>query len=143
MKPLLDLVKRFEGCKLKAYRCPAGVWTVGWGSTGPDIAAGTVWTQKQADGRLEEDLTRFVAGVLKTSPILKDHPNKLYAVTSFAYNVGLGAYQSSTLRRRIDVAAWDEAAKEFGKWTKAGGKVLPGLVTRRKAEADLFVMPDK
>lgn len=143
MKALYDLVKRFEGCRLKAYKCPAGVWTIGWGSTGHDITEGTVWTQQQADKRLEDDLTRFVAGVLKTSPVLKNHPNRLAAVASFAYNTGMGAYQQSTMRKRIDAEDWSGAQAEFSRWTKAGGRELPGLVTRRKAEADLFATPDK
>jgi len=146
MKALYEIVKQFEGChermpdgRLKAYRCPAKILTCGWGSTGPDVTEGTVWTQEQADKRLEDDLTRFVAGVLKTSPGLKDHPNKLAAVASFAYNVGIGAYQGSTMRKHIDAGAWDLAAAEFQRWNKAGGKVLPGLTKRRAAERQLFI----
>ena len=146
MKALYDIVKRFEGChermpdgRLKAYKCPAGIWTCGWGSTGHDVNQNTVWTQAEADKRLEDDLTRFVAGVLKTSPKLADQPNKLAAVASFAYNVGIGAYQGSTMRKHIDAGAWDLAAGEFQRWNKAGGKVLPGLTKRRAAERQLFV----
>ena len=57
---LLDTIRRFEGCKLKAYLCPAGVWTCGWGATGPDVVKGTVWTQEQADTRLIKDASRFM-----------------------------------------------------------------------------------
>ena len=138
MKALYDIVKRFEGCKLQAYKCPAGVWTIGWGSTGPDVSEGSKWTQQQADARLEADLNKFMAGVLRYSPALNDHPNRLAAVTSFAYNVGLGNYQQSTLRKHIDAKKWDDAAKEFPKWNRAGGKVLAGLTRRREAEQDLF-----
>ena len=138
MKALYDIVKRFEGCKLQAYKCPAGVWTIGWGSTGPDVSEGSKWTQQQADARLEADLNKFMAGVLRYSPVLNDHPNRLAAVTSFAYNVGLGNYQRSTLRKHIDAKKWDDAAKEFLKWNRAGGKVLAGLTRRREAEQDLF-----
>ena len=138
MKALYDIVKRFEGCKLQAYKCPAGVWTIGWGSTGPDVSEGSKWTQQQADARLEADLNKFMAGVLRYSPALNDHPNRLAAVTSFAYNVGLGNYQKSTLRKHIDAKKWDDAAKEFPKWNRAGGKVLAGLTRRREAEQDLF-----
>ena len=139
MKALYDIVKQFEGCKLKAYKCPAGVWTCGWGSTGPDVTENTVWTQQQADDRLERDLGRFINGVVRTSPNLMAHPNRLAAVTSFAYNVGIGAYQGSTMRKHIDAGAWDLAAGEFQKWNKAGGKVLPGLTKRRAAERQLFI----
>lgn len=138
MKALYDIVKRFEGCKLQAYKCPAGVWTIGWGSTGPDVSEGSKWTQQQADARLEADLDKFMAGVLRYSPVLNDHPNRLAAVTSFAYNLGLGNYQKSTLRKHIDAKKWDDAAKEFPKWNRAGGKVLAGLTRRREAEQDLF-----
>lgn len=138
MKNLYDIVKRFEGCKLQAYKCPAGVWTIGWGSTGPDVSEGSKWTQQQADARLEADLDKFMAGVLRYSPVLNDHPNRLAAVTSFAYNLGLGNYQKSTLRKHIDANKWDDAAKEFPKWNRAGGKVLAGLTRRREAEQDLF-----
>lgn len=138
MKALYDLVKQFEGCKLKAYKCPAGVWTVGWGSTGPDVTENTVWTQQQADDRLERDLERFITGVLRTSPILKGQENRLSAVVSFAYNTGMGAYQKSTMRKKIDAQDYAGAQAEFSRWTKAGGRELPGLVRRRQAEADLF-----
>ena len=141
MKALFDIVKRFEGCKLKAYRCPAGIWTCGWGSTGHDVTENTVWTQEQADARLEADLKTFLTGVERTSPILKNHPNRLAAVTSFAYNVGMGAYQKSTMRKKIDAEDWAGAEAEFSRWTRAGGRELPGLVTRRKAEAELFARP--
>jgi len=138
MKPLYDIVKRFEGCKLKSYKCPAGVWTCGWGATGPDVTENTVWTQQQADERLAKDLDKFVDGVLKLSPVLKGQVNRLSAVTSFAYNTGLGAYQKSTMRKKIDAQDYAGAQAEFSRWTKAGGKELPGLVRRRQAEADLF-----
>jgi lysozyme len=141
MKALYDLVKQFEGCKLKAYKCPAGVWTCGWGSTGPDVTENTVWTQQQADDRLENDLGKFMTGVLRVSPILKAHPNRFAAVTSFAYNVGIGAYQKSTMVKKINSEDWSGAQAEFSRWTKAGGRELPGLVRRRQAEAQLFATP--
>ena len=141
MKALYDIVKQFEGCKLKAYKCPAGVWTVGWGSTGPDVTENTTWTQQQADDRLERDLGRFLNGVVRTSPNLMAHPNRLAAVTSFAYNVGIGAYQKSTMRKKIDAEDWAGAQAEFSRWTRAGGRELPGLVRRRQAEAQLFATP--
>lgn len=139
MKELYDLIKQFEGCKLKAYKCPAGVWTCGWGSTGPDVVEGTVWTQQQANARMEKDVKVFVDGVLKVSPVLKDYPNKLSAIADFAYNCGLGNYRSSTLCKKVNAGDWEGAAEEFGKWTKAGGKELAGLVRRRQAEKQLFL----
>ena len=136
---LAGLIRQFEGCRLKAYKCPAGVWTCGWGSTGPDVTEATAWTQAEADKRMEADATKFLNGILKLSPILKAHPNKLAAVADFAYNVGIGAYGKSTLRKMVDSEQWEAAVVEFRKWTKGGGKVLPGLVKRREAEVALFL----
>lgn len=138
MKTAVELIKHFEGCKLKAYKCPAGVWTIGYGATGLGIVEGVEWTQEQADTRLAQDVDRFKVGVLKWSPSLINHPNRWEAVTSFAYNIGLGNYQKSTMRQLIDAGHWAQAAQEFSKWTKAGGKELIGLVRRRKAERSLF-----
>jgi lysozyme len=146
MKPLLDLIKHFEGChrklpdgRLTAYKCPAGVWTIGWGATGKDIKEGTIWTQAEADARLERDARSFIDGVLKLSPSLQDHPGRLYAVADFAYNLGLGAYGKSTMRKHIDAGQWNLAANEFQRWNKAAGKVLAGLTLRRAAERHLFI----
>lgn len=136
---LASLIRQFEGCRLKAYKCPAGVWTCGWGSTGPDVTENTVWTQAEADKRMEADAAKFLDGVLKFSPILKGHPSKLAAVADFAYNVGLGAYGKSTLRKMVDSEQWEAAVAEFRKWNKGGGKVLPGLVKRREAEVAMFL----
>lgn len=139
MKALHDLIKQFEGCQLKAYKCPAGIWTCGWGTTGADVKPDTVWTQEQADTRMAKDAQKFVDGVLKLSPVLKDHPNKLAAVADFAYNCGLSNYQQSTLCIKVNSQDWQAAAEEFGKWIRGGGKVLPGLIKRREAEKKLFL----
>ena len=77
----------------------------------------------------------YMPGVLRASPILARHPERLGAITSFAYNLGVGRYRGSTLRRRVDEENWDEAKSELMKWVRGGGKVLPGLVKRRLAEA--------
>lgn len=133
---LYALIKRFEGCRLRAYLCPAGVWTIGWGSTGPDVAPGTTWTQEQADERMRQDAAVFVAGTLAQCPGLSDA--RLCAIADFAYNLGLTRLKASTLRKRVLAGDWDGARVELRKWTRGGGRVLPGLVLRREAEAQLL-----
>lgn len=136
LAPLYALIKMFEGCKLTPYRCPAQVWTAGWGSTGADVIPGQPWTQEYADLRLRQEAEEKVAGVLKLCPNLKG--KQLCAIADFAYNCGLGALRSSTLRKRINANDTDGVVTELMKWTKGGGKVLKGLVKRRAAEAKLY-----
>lgn len=134
------LVKRFEGCRLTAYKCPAGVWTIGWGATGTGIREGVTWTQAQADDRLAVDLERFMTGVVRAidARSAKPTPNELGALTSLAYNIGLAAFQASTLLRLYNAGNKSGAAQQFARWNKAGGRVLRGLVTRRDAERKVF-----
>jgi lysozyme len=134
----LGLIKQFEGCKLRAYRCPAGRWTCGWGTTGPDVVEGTVWTQAQADARLAQDVEKFLSGV-RAAVKVKASDNEIGALTSFAYNVGLEAFRNSTLLRLLNAGDRKDAADQFLRWNKAGGKVLPGLVRRREAERAVFL----
>ena len=138
------LCRRFEGLRLTPYLCPAGIPTIGYGST--RYADGRAVTLKdppitaaQAGDLLLLTLRRdYLPGVLKASPILVDKPSKLAAIVDFAYNLGLGAYASSTLRRKVDAGDWAGARAELGKWVHGGGQVLPGLVARRAAEAKLM-----
>lgn len=137
----LAIVKQFEGCRLKPYKCPAGVWTVGWGHTGPNVEdwakAGKSLTQHQADEILAYDLQRFEEAVELLCPGM--NANQFSACVSFSFNVGAEAFKNSTLRKRIKEGNFLVAANEFNKWTKAAGKVLPGLVKRRAAERALFL----
>ena len=135
MKILLALIRRFEGCKLVAYLCPAGVWTLGWGATGPGIAKGATWSQEQADTRLELDAHRFFLAARKASPVLALYPDTHQAIADFCFNLGTTRYKSSTLKRRIDAEDWDGACDEIVRWVFGGGRKLPGLVLRRQAEA--------
>lgn len=139
----IDLIKKYEGCKLTAYLCPAKVWTIGWGNTqyenGLSVKKGDTITQAEAD-RLFLSLVngRFASGVqaLLGRQLTQ---NQFDALVSFSYNCGLRALQSSTLLRKVKKDPLDPTiAAEFAKWNKAGGKVLNGLVRRRKAEADLY-----
>ena len=136
----LELIKKWEGCRLTAYPDPGtggDPWTIGWGSTGPCIGPGVSWTQELADDRLASDVGRFMAGVralLKVAP----KPNELGAMTSLAYNIGLGNFRSSTLLRLFNAGDKAGAAEQFGRWNKAAGKVMKGLTNRRADERKVF-----
>lgn len=139
----LDLIKYFEGCRLKAYLDVAGVPTIGWGHTGPDVFLGQRITQAKADRLLDEDLDRFEAAVEKlTGGVATD--NQFAALVSFAYNVGEGdgGLRTSTLLRKHNEGDYEGAAKQFARWNKArvDGVLRPvrGLTRRREAEAKLY-----
>jgi len=136
LEPLYALIKKYEGCKLKPYLCPAGVWTCGWGSTGADVVPGVPWTQEYADLRMRADALKFYNGAKKLCPDLSHVA--LCAIADFSYNLGLGRLQASTLRKKLNAGDVDGAVAELMKWTKGGGKVLPGLVKRRTEEAGLL-----
>lgn len=132
----LDLIKRWEGCKLTAYKCPAGIWTVGYGSTGPHVRPGMTITQDQADELLRSDLRRFEDGVAEAAPNAND--DQFSAMVALAFNIGLAGFQKSTVLRKHLAGDHAAAAQAFALWNKAGGKVLRGLVNRRADEAALY-----
>lgn len=137
----LDLIKSFEGCELSAYPDPGTggqPWTIGFGHTGPEVHLGLTITQDQADALLAQDLRGFETGV-NDAVIHNATPNQFAAMVSFAYNVGLSAFEGSTLLRLFNEGDIDGAAAQFGQWTRAGGAVMPGLVRRREAEKALFL----
>ena len=136
MIELYRLIRQFEGCRLMPYLCPAGVWTCGWGSTGPDVVPGHPWTQEYADMRLTQDAIKFAKAALVLCPTLTGSAHA--AIADFAYNLGIGRLRASTLRRRINAGDTAGAVTELKKWTRGGGRVLPGLVARRAAEAALL-----
>jgi lysozyme len=133
---LIALIQRFEGLRLRAYLCPAGVWTCGWGSTGPDVGPGTVWTREQADARMLLDAQKYTLAAQKLCP--KAVGKQLAALADFAYNLGTSRLAASTLRRRFNRGDLVGARAEIQRWVYGGGKKLPGLVLRRKAEAALL-----
>jgi lysozyme len=135
-RPGVDLIRQFEGCKLKAYLCPAGVPTIGYGHTGRDVQMGMTITQDQAEGFLINDLRLFEQGVAGLCPTCT--PNQFSALVSFAYNLGLHNLENSTLRRLHNAGQYAAAQAQFARWDKAGGRVLPGLTRRRAAEAALY-----
>ena len=138
----IPIIRKFEGLKLKAYLCPAGVWTIGYGNTfyenGSKVQEGDKITLDRADKLLFFVVQKFELEVLK---LVKSaiNENQLGALTSFAFNVGAGNLAKSTLLKKVNANPNDATIRdEFMRWTKAGGKVLNGLVTRRNAEADLY-----
>lgn len=134
------LIAQAEGCKLEAYLCPAGVPTIGFGET-RGIKLGMKWTQAHADAQLcmtLGDFTRDAQKLLKRPAT----PNQLGAMVSLAFNIGIGAFANSSVLNNHNAGEFERAASSFGLWVKArvNGKLvdLPGLVTRRRAEAALY-----
>lgn len=138
IKQAANLIKAAEGCRLNAYKCPAGIWTIGYGHT-KNVKAGDTWTQEQADKALEQDIETYRKAVLIACPSLEHYPNRLVACISLAYNIGTGAFASSSVARYIRRGEYRAAADAFGLWVNAGGKKLPGLVTRRQREKEVFL----
>ena len=157
------LMHFFEGYRNKPYRCSAAIWTVGWGHAMyadqlalPNVRKegytglirsdyqlkgedNRVWSKEELVDLFKMDINSFERGVLRLSPNLASHQSKFDAVVSFAYNAGLGNYQRSTIRMKVNRGEWHDAAHAFLLWTKAGGKEVAGLVKRRKAERELFL----
>ena len=139
----IDLAKRFEGfhrvaradpSRAQPYICPAGYWTIGYGHLcdpkHPPI------TEAEAEAYLARDLQTALAATLRYCPVLAtETEGRLAAIVDFTFNLGAGRLQASTLRRRINQRNWIAAGQELRRWVYGGGKVLPGLVTRRAAEA--------
>ena len=130
------LIMEFESLQLTAYKCPAGVTTIGYGHTG-DVEMGNVITRHQAEVILEHDLCRFEAAVERLCP--KANSNQFSSMVSLTFNIGVAAFERSTLRRVFNQGNVRVAAQEFMRWQLAAGKVLPGLVRRRAAERALFL----
>ena len=131
------LIRQFEGEELKAYRCSAGVLTIGVGHTGADVKPGMTITKAQSDALLAADLARFekaIADAVKV-PLTQ---NQFDACVSLAFNIGVAAFKSSTLLRLLNAGDYQGATAQFARWNKAGGKALTGLQKRRAAEAALF-----
>jgi lysozyme len=149
------MIKHHEGVRYKPYKCPAALWTVGVGHVlypaqtalkAPDRlsyplkpADTRVWSTEEVDALLSADLSRFEQGVSRYCPAAVGNQNQFDALVSFAFNLGLGTLQRSTLRAKFNRGEFDNAAEEFMKFTKAGGKVLRGLLNRRTDERALFL----
>ena len=159
----IDLMHRFEGCRNKPYLCPATIWTVGYGEvlyqdqirlpvmrkegyTGMIRSEyplrqedNRVWSKEEINKLFERSIGTFERGVLRLVPGSVSRQGLFDALVSFAFNAGLGNLQRSTIRMKANRGEWEEAAEAFMQWTKGGGKELPGLVRRRKAEKELFL----
>lgn len=137
----LALIKEFESCRLEAYQCSAGRWTIGWGHTGDDVAKGTRWTQAKADAVLAQDVRVFEEAVNRQVKVPLSQ-NQFDALVSFTFNFGEPRLASSTLLRMVNARDFRGARLQFARWNKStiNGKltVERGLTRRRKAEADLF-----
>jgi lysozyme len=130
-----ELIKRFEGCQLTAYKCPAGVWTIGYGHT-RNVKMGMKITQQEAEKFLLDDVAPCENILSKFT--LKQ--NQFDALVSWIFNLGVGNFNSSTLKLKLLAKASDiEVADQIIRWTKANGKVLLGLQKRRVAEANMYV----
>ena len=138
LKMCTAFISKFEGCKLESYKCPAGIWTVGYGHT-DKVCDGMRITQEQAQSFLESDASFFYKKVCELVGGICNK-NQIVALTSFSFNVGMDNFKQSTLLKTIKKTPHSFVAirKEFMRWVYADGKILNGLKIRRSAEADLF-----
>jgi lysozyme len=133
----LNLTQTCEGCRLSAYADQGGVWTIGYGHTGPGVHAGLTITQEQADTFLQSDIAGSVACVNKlvTANISQ---SQFDALVDFTFNLGCASLASSTLLRYVNTGDFASAANEFQRWDHIGNIIVPGLLRRRQAEAQMF-----
>jgi lysozyme len=133
----LALTRQFEGCKLTAYADQGGVWTIGYGHTGPEVHSGLTMTQDQVESCLEKDLSSSVDCVnrLVTANI---NQNQFDALVDFVFNLGCGSLATSQLLRCVNAGKFDDAAAQFQRWAHIRAVLVPGLLRRRQAEAALF-----
>jgi lysozyme len=134
----LDLIKHFEGCELEAYKCPAGVWTIGYGHIKTAVEGMTI-TQHQADEMLIEEMNEY-EGYINNSVRVDLTQNQFDAMVSWVYNLGNGNLNASTLLKVLNSGDYAGVPEQLLRWNKAGGRVLEGLTRRRQAEADLFAL---
>lgn len=136
----LTLIKSFESLSIKAYQDQVGIWTIGFGHTGPEVAKGMEITVTEASTLLERDLDNAEKGVDESLEV-HVNDNQFAALVSLAFNIGLGNFHKSTLLRKLNAGDVEGAAEEFPEWCHAGGKVSLGLARRRAAEESLFRLP--
>ena len=135
----VSLIKQFEGCRLIAYKCPAGVWTIGYGHTA-GVKEGDTITQETADSYLRNDLEKYEKAVMKYDAIYHFNQNQFDALVSFTYNCGVGNLKNLTQSGKRTLA---QISTKLPLYNKAGGVVLRGLQRRRAAEKELFDTPIK
>ena len=132
----LALIKKFEGCELKAYQCSAGVWTIGYGHT-KDVVEGMEITQEQAEQMLVDELHEYESYINKYVTVALSQ-NQFDALVSWVYNLGPANLKASTMLKVLNSGEYEDVPAQMKRWNKAGGKVLEGLIRRREAEACLF-----
>lgn len=139
-----SLCKRFEGFRSKPYLCPAGIPTIGYGSTyysnreKVTLHDAPITEPAAYDLLMYELRHTYAPGVMRLCPGLITDEAKFNAIVDFTYNLGIGRLQTSTLRRKLNAKDWDGSKEQLMLWTRGGGKVLPGLLKRRQAECALF-----
>ena len=132
----LSLIKKFEGCRLEAYKCSGGVWTIGYGHTGGVTETDTI-TQDDANKLLQEDVAKFEEYV-DDNVIVELNQGQFDALVAWTFNLGPGNLRESTMLKKLNEADYTSVPNEMKRWNKAGGKTLDGLIRRRNAEALLF-----
>ena len=132
----IDLIKHFEGCELNAYKCPAGVWTIGYGHI-KGVSEGLSITQEQAEQMLLDELKEY-ENYINELVTVNLSQNQFDALVSWVYNLGPANLQSSTLLKVLNSGDYSGVPAQIERWNKAGGKVLEGLIRRREAESALF-----
>ncbi len=132
----IDLIKHFEGCELEAYKCPSGVWTIGYGHI-KGVSEGMTITQEEAEEMLRDEMAEY-EGYVNRLVTAELNQNQFDAMVSWVYNLGGGDLSSSTLLKVLNDGDYAGVPAQMMRWNKAGGKVLEGLTRRRQAEADLF-----
>lgn len=136
----VELIKAFEGLQLRPYRCPGGIWTIGYGHT-RTVAANMQITPAQAEVLLREDL-QIVERAISRLVQVKLSENQFSALVCFAFNVGIGNFERSTLLRLLNRGWYDQVPAQLMRWNRAGGEVYGGLARRRAAEAKLWKRSD-
>ncbi len=134
----VGLIQLFEHCRLESYQDQHGIWTIGWGHTGPEVVEGLVWTGQQCDDAFRADVKAAVAANDHVLPETVTQ-NQFDALVSFTFNVGIGAEAHSTMLKLILAGDMQGAAEEFPKWDHVNGKPNDGLLHRRLAEQALFL----
>ena len=132
----LSLIKKFEGCKLEAYKCSAGVWTIGYGHT-TGVKEGDVCTQEEAEKLLRGDIFKFEEYVQDSVKVDLDQ-SQFDALVAWTFNLGPGNLRESTMLKKLNNQEYESVPFEMRRWNKAGGKTLDGLIRRREAESLLF-----
>ena len=132
----LALIKKFEGCELEAYKCAAGVWTIGYGST-KNVKEGDTITQEEADKLLLHEMEEY-EGYINDLVTVELSQNQFDAMVSWVFNLGPANLKASTLLKVLNAKDYEGVPAQIKRWNKAGGKVLQGLIRSREAEALLF-----